>query len=163
MQGEKTTVSNPCQPGDVAPAFDLPKAGGGRVSLSGLRGKRIVLYFYPKDDTPACTEEALNFTEKTTAFAALKTKIVGVSREPVKSHDKFSAKYGLKVILASDEDGKTCLDYGVWKEKTLYGRKFLGIERSTFLIDETGVIRQAWRKLRVKGHVEEVLAAVRGL
>lgn len=146
------------KPGDPAPPFDLPTAGGGRVSLAGLKGKRVVLYFYPKDDTPGCTREALSFTEEAKAFAAAKAVVVGVSRDSVAKHDKFAAKYGLKVNLASDEDGKVCERYGVWVEKSLYGRTYMGVERSTFLIDGKGRIVRIWRKVRVPGHVEEVLA-----
>lgn len=150
------------KPGDPAPNFDLPTAGGGRVSLSTLKGKRAVLYFYPKDDTPGCTQEALNFTEKAKAFAAAKVMVIGVSRDSVEKHDKFAAKHGLTVILASDEDGKVCERYGVWTEKKLYGRTFMGIERSTFLIDSAGKIARVWRKVRVPGHVDEVLKEVNG-
>ncbi len=150
------------KPGDPAPPFDLPTAGGGRVSLASLKGKRVVLYFYPKDDTPGCTREALSFTEKAKAFAAAKAVVVGISRDSVAKHDKFAAKHGLKVVLASDEDGEICNAYGVWVEKTLYGRKFMGIERATFLIDAKGKITRIWRKVRVPGHVEDVLKEVNG-
>jgi peroxiredoxin Q/BCP len=150
------------KPGDPAPNFDLPTAGGGRVSLSTLKGKRAVLYFYPKDDTPGCTQEALNFTEKAKAFASAKVMVIGVSRDSVEKHDKFAAKHGLSLILASDEDGKVCERYGVWKEKSLYGRTFMGIERSTFLIDPAGKLQRIWRKVRVSGHVDEVLEEVNG-
>ena len=148
------------KPGDPAPPFDLPTAGGGRVSLASLKGKRVVLYFYPKDDTPGCTLEALNFTEKAKAFAAAKAVVVGVSRDTVTKHEKFAAKHGLSVILGSDEDGHCTEAYGVWGEKTLYGRKFMGIERATFLIDPKGKITHVWRKVRVSGHVEDVLKVV---
>jgi thioredoxin-dependent peroxiredoxin len=148
--------------GDPAPDFDLPTAGGGRVSLAGLRGKRVILYFYPKDDTPACTEEALNFTEKTAQFKALRTVVLGVSRDTTAKHDKFVAKYRLKLPLASDEGGEICQAYGVWVEKTLYGRKFMGVERATFLIGPDGRIAHVWRKVRVKGHVAEVLRLLKG-
>lgn len=148
------------KPGNPAPPFDLPTAGGGRVSLAGLRGKHVVLYFYPKDDTPGCTQEALNFTENAKAFAAAKTTVIGVSRDSVAKHDKFAAKHRLVVTLASDEDALICQAYGVWVEKTLYGRTSIGIERSTFLIDPEGKIRRIWRKVRVPGHVEDVLVAV---
>lgn len=151
------------KPGDPAPPFDLPAAGGGRVSLASLKGERAVLYFYPKDDTPGCIQEALSFTEKAKAFAAAKTTIVGVSRDSIAKHDKFTAKHGLELILASDEDGEVCNRYGVWVEKTLYGRKFMGIERATFLVDEKGRIVRVWRKVRVPGHVEEVLKEVKSL
>jgi peroxiredoxin Q/BCP len=148
--------------GDPAPPFDLPTAGGGRVSLASLKGKRVVLYFYPKDDTPGCTQEALSFTEKAKAFAAAKTAVVGVSRDSVAKHDKFAAKHGLELILAADEDGEVCNRYGVWVEKTLYGRTFMGIERATFLIDAKGAVAHMWRKVRVAGHVEDVLKVVKG-
>jgi peroxiredoxin Q/BCP len=127
--------------------------------LAGLKGKRAVLYFYPKDDTPGCTQEALNFTERAKAFAAAKTQVIGVSRDSVAKHDKFAAKHGLSVILAADEEGKTCEAYDVWREKTLYGRKFMGIERSTFLID-SGRVTRVWRTVRVPGHVDDVLKEV---
>ncbi len=148
------------KPGDPAPPFDLPTAGGGAVSLASLKGQQAVVYFYPKDDTPGCTTEALNFTEKAKAFKAAKVTVVGISRDSVAKHDKFAAKHGLDLILASDEDGKVCERYGVWVEKTLYGRKFMGIERATFLIDSKGVISRIWRKVRVPGHVEDVLQDV---
>jgi thioredoxin-dependent peroxiredoxin len=149
------------KPGDPAPPFDLPTAGGGSVSLAALKGKQAIVYFYPKDDTPGCTTEALNFTEKAKAFQAAKAAVVGISRDSVAKHDKFAAKHGLTVTLASDEDGKVCERYGVWVEKTLYGRTFMGIERATFLIDSKGVITRVWRKVRVPGHVEEVLKEVK--
>ncbi|MES1157323.1 MAG: thioredoxin-dependent thiol peroxidase [Alphaproteobacteria bacterium] len=153
-------MTKPLNPGDPAPAFDLPAAGGGRVSLAGLKGKRVILYFYPKDDTPGCTTEALNFAEKAKQIAKANAVVVGVSRDSVASHDKFAAKHGLKLLLASDEDGKVCAAYGVWKEKSLYGRKFMGIERSTYLIDEKGRIKHIWRKVRVAGHADAVLTEI---
>lgn len=149
------------KPGDPAPPFDLPTAGGGRVKLTGLKGKRVVLYFYPKDDTPGCTAEALNFTEKAAKFASANTVIVGVSRDSVAKHDKFAAKHGLKVQLASDEDGEVCNLYGVWGKKVLYGREYMGVERATFLIDEKGKIQRVWRKVKVPGHVDEVLTEIK--
>ncbi len=150
------------KPGDPAPPFDLPTAGGGRVSLGSLKGKRIVLYFYPKDDTPGCTLEALNFTEKAKAFTKANAVVLGVSRDSVAKHDKFAAKHGLTVQLGAD-DGLVTEAYGVWGEKTLYGRKFMGIERATFLIDPKGKIAHVWRKVRVPGHVEDVLKVVNAL
>ena len=150
------------KPGDPAPPFDLPTAGGGRVSLADLKGKRVVLYFYPKDDTPGCTTEALNFTEKSRQFAARKAAVVGVSRDSVAKHEKFAAKHGLTVTLASDEDGAVCEKYGVWVEKTLYGRSYMGVERATFLIDAKGRLQRIWRSVKVKGHVEEVLSELAG-
>lgn len=149
------------KPGDPAPKFDLPTAGAERVSLAGLKGKRVVLYFYPKDDTPGCTTEALNFTEKAKAFANANAIVVGVSRDSVAKHEKFTAKHGLKVLLASDEDGAACEAYGVWVEKTLYGRVYWGVERATYLINEKGRIARIWRKVRVPGHVDEVLTEVK--
>lgn len=151
------------KPGDPAPPFDLPTAGGGRVSLASLKGKRVVLYFYPKDDTPGCTQQALNFTEALDDFAAANAVVVGVSRDGVAKHDKFAAKHGLSIVLASDESGATCQAYGVWVEKKLYGKTSMGIERSTFLLDERGRLIRAWRKVRVPGHVAEVLEVVNAL
>jgi thioredoxin-dependent peroxiredoxin len=151
------------KPGDPAPAFDLPTDGAGRVRLAELKGKRVILYFYPKDDTPGCTTEALSFTEKARPFANANAVIVGVSRDSAAKHDKFKAKHGLKLILASDEDGVACERYGVWVEKKLYGRTYMGVERATFLIDEKGRIVRVWRKVRVPGHVEEVLAEIKTL
>lgn len=153
-------MSKPLQPGDAAPRFDLSSAGGGRVNLSRLKGKHVVLYFYPKDDTAGCTQEALSFTEKADMFAARDAVVIGVSKDSVSSHDKFTAKYGLKVQLASDPEGAACEAYGVWVEKNMYGRKYMGIERATFLIGKTGRIEQIWRKVKVKGHADEVLAAL---
>ena len=151
------------KPGDPAPRFDLPTAGGGRVELAHLKGKRVVLYFYPKDDTPGCTTEALNFTENAKQFAALETVIVGISRDSAAKHDKFAAKYGLTHILAADEDGAVCERYGVWVEKSMYGRRYMGIERTTFLLGADGRLAQVWRKVRVPGHVDEVLQAVKAI
>ena len=147
--------------GDKAPDFTLPTDGNGSVSLAGLRGKKVVLYFYPKDDTSGCTAEARAFSEAAAEFAAAGAVVVGVSRDPVKSHAKFRAKYDLAVRLASDEDGAVTEAYGVWVEKSMYGRKYMGIERATFLIDQAGVIRRIWRKVKVPGHAAEVLAAAR--
>lgn len=129
--------------------------------MASLKGKWVVLYFYPKDDTPGCTTEALNFTEKAKAFATANAVIVGVSRDSPAKHDKFAAKYGLKVQLASDEDGKTCERYGVWVEKSLYGRQYMGVERATFLVDQKGKIAHVWRKVKVKNHAEEVLTTLK--
>ena len=147
--------------GDKAPGFDMPTAGGGRVRLKDLKGKAVVLYFYPKDDTSGCTQEALRFTEKAAQFGKLGAQVIGVSRDSVASHEKFAAKHGLAVTLASDEQGEVCEAYGVWREKAMYGRKYMGIERSTFLIDPKGKVVKTWRKVKVPGHVDEVLAAVK--
>jgi peroxiredoxin Q/BCP len=149
--------------GDKAPSFTLPADGGGKVSLKDLKGKTVVLYFYPKDDTSGCTAEACAFRDALPDFSKVKAEIIGISRDPVKSHDKFKAKYDLPFPLASDEDGKVCEAYGTWVEKSMYGRKYMGIERSTFLIDGKGVVRNVWRKVKVPGHAEEVLKAAQAL
>lgn len=150
-------------PGAQAPAFDMPRDGGGTVALADFAGKPVVLYFYPKDDTSGCTREALDFTEAAAEFAAAGAAVIGVSKDGVKKHDKFKEKHGLSVILASDEGGDVCERYGVWAEKSMYGKKYMGIERSTFLIDGSGRIVEAWRGVKVPGHVAEVLKAVRTL
>lgn len=149
--------------GDKAPAFDLAAGGGGQLKLGALGGKAVVLYFYPKDDTSGCTKEAIDFTAKKAAFDKADTVVIGVSKDSVPSHEKFAKKHALQVSLGSDPDGKTCEAYGVWVEKSLYGRKYMGIERATFLIDGNGKIRQIWRKVKVPGHAEAVLAAARAL
>ncbi|MEM7544414.1 MAG: thioredoxin-dependent thiol peroxidase [Pseudomonadota bacterium] len=143
--------------GDAAPGFTLPRDGGGEVSLSDYAGKAVILYFYPKDDTPGCTTEAIEFTAEGDAFAAAGATVIGVSKDSAAKHDKFIAKHDLGVILASDEHGSTCEDYGVWVEKNMYGKKYMGIERATYLIGPDGRIMQIWRKVKVKGHVAEVL------
>ena len=149
--------------GDKAPDFTLPSDGGGKVSLKALKGKAVVLYFYPKDDTSGCTAESCAFRDALPNFSKVKAEVVGISRDSVASHDQFKAKYGLTFPLASDEDGKVCEAYGTWVEKSMYGRKYMGIERSTFLIDAKGVIRHVWRKVKVPGHAEEVLEAAAAL
>jgi thioredoxin-dependent peroxiredoxin len=149
--------------GDKAPDFTLPTDGGGTVSLKALKGKPVVLYFYPKDDTSGCTAEACAFRDALPDFSKVKAEIVGVSRDSVVSHDKFKRKFDLSFPLAADEDGKVCKDYGVWVEKRMYGRKYMGIERTTFLIDAKGVVHSVWRKVKVPGHASEVLAAAEGL
>ena len=149
--------------GDAAPNFDLPTDGGGRVSLAGLKAKPFVLYFYPKDDTSGCTSEAKAFSEMKAQFEAAGAQVVGVSKDSPNSHDKFKAKYDLTLTLASDEDGAMLERYGVWVEKSMYGRKYMGIERTTFLIGADGAVRQVWRKVKVPGHVDAVLKAVRAL
>jgi len=148
------------QPGDKAPAFEMTTDGGGRISLKSLKGQNVVLYFYPKDDTPGCTTESCAFRDNLKALTKLKAAVVGVSKDSPESHDKFKAKYELNFPLGSDEDGSVCEAYGVWKEKNNYGKKYMGIERSTFLIDDKGVIRQIWRKVKVDGHAEEVMEAL---
>ena len=149
--------------GKKAPDFDLATDGGGRVRLSDLAGKKVVVYFYPKDDTGGCTLEALDFTKARKAFAKAGAAIVGISPDTEKSHDKFKAKHGLGVTLAADPERKTIEAYGVWAEKSMYGRKYMGVERSTFLIGPDGRIAQEWRKVKVPGHVEAVLAAAEAL
>jgi peroxiredoxin Q/BCP len=148
------------KPGVRAPAFDLPTDDGGRATLSKLKGKRVVLYFYPKDDTSGCTQEALNFSTKAKEFAKAGAVVIGVSKDSVASHQKFKAKHRLSVVLAADEDGLVCERYGVWVEKSMYGRKYMGIERATFLIGETGKVLAVWRKVKVPGHVDLVLTEV---
>jgi thioredoxin-dependent peroxiredoxin len=149
--------------GDKAPDFTLPTDGGGKIVLSKLRGRKVVLYFYPKDDTSGCTAEACGFRDDFPKFGKLDAAVIGVSRDSVASHDKFKKKYELPFTLASDEKGEVCEHYGVWVEKSMYGRKYMGIERATFLIDEKGVVRGLWRKVKVPGHVEAVLAAAKAL
>jgi len=149
-------------PGDKAPEFDLP-TDDGRVSLSGLKGKTVVVYFYPKDDTSGCTAEAQGFTAAADDFAKAGAVIVGVSKDSAASHGKFRAKYDLAVTLGSAKDDDVVERYGAWVEKSMYGRKYMGIDRSTFLIDKAGVIRRVWRKVKVTGHVAEVLAEAQAL
>jgi peroxiredoxin Q/BCP len=149
--------------GKVAPNFKLPASGGKNIELKALRGKKVVLYFYPKDNTPGCTTEGQDFAAHHAAFKKAGTVILGISRDSVASHDKFCAKFGFPFDLVSDPDETACQAYGVIKEKNMYGKKVLGIERSTFLIDEAGKLRQEWRKVKVAGHVEDVLAAAKAL
>jgi peroxiredoxin Q/BCP len=149
--------------GMTAPDFDLPTDGGDRVSLASLKGKTVVLYVYPKDDTSGCTSEAKAFSQAREAFEAAGAVVIGVSKDSPASHDKFKAKHDLTIRLASDESGEMVEAYGVWVEKSMYGRKYMGLERSTFLIDAEGVIRQVWPKVKVPGHVDAVLKAVQGL
>lgn len=146
-----------------APSFTLPRDGGKTVSLDDFKGKNLVLFFYPKDDTSGCTKEAIGFTEHLSAFEAENTAVVGMSPDPAKKHDKFIEKHDLGVILASDEEKTTLEAYQVWKEKSMYGKKYMGVERSTFLIDTDGEIVKIWRKVKVPGHVEDVLEAVKAL
>ncbi len=150
-------------PGDTAPAISLPRDGGATVQLSDYAGQNVVLYFYPRDDTSGCTKEAIGFTESLGDLAAANTVVLGVSKDSVKKHDKFVAKHDLGVVLLSDEEGDVCERYGVWKEKSMYGKTYMGIERATFLIDANGKIAQVWRKVKVAGHVEAVVEAARAL
>lgn len=158
----KSKSSGP-QEGDKAPDFSLPGDGGQTIKLKDFKGKPVVLYFYPKDDTSGCTREAIEFTAALKSFEKAGATVVGVSKDTPKKHDAFKAKHKLAVTLASDEEGTMIESYGSWGEKTLYGRKYMGIDRSTFLIDGKGVIRKIWRKVKVPGHVEEVLEAVKAL
>lgn len=149
--------------GQPAPQFEIPTDGGSTVRLSDLVGKTVVVYFYPKDNTPGCTNEAIDFSAHADAFAEAGAVVIGVSRDSVKKHDNFKAKHDLKVTLGADIDGRVTDDYGVWVKKQMYGREYMGIQRATFLIDSAGVIRKIWPKVKVKGHAEEVLAAAREL
>jgi peroxiredoxin Q/BCP len=149
--------------GDLAPDFTLPTNGGGQVSLSQYRGEKVVLYFYPQDNTPTCTLQASGFSAKADAFAKAGTVIIGVSPDSVKSHDRFCAKHGLGITLASDEDRKVIDAYGVWREKKTFGITYMGVVRSTFLIDAAGKIARVWDSVRLKNHIEEVLAAAEAL
>lgn len=148
-------------PGTPAPAFDMPTAGGGRASLADLMGQAVVLYFYPKADTPGCTTEGQDFTALLPQFQAAGAEIIGVSRDTVAKLERFKTRQGLGVTLASDETGTVTEAYGVWGEKSLYGRVYMGIERATFLINSNGLIGQVWRKVKVKGHAQAVLDALR--
>ena len=149
--------------GNKAPAFTMMTDGDESVALKALKGKKVILYFYPKDDTPGCTKEACGFRDNLRNFKKVKAVIIGISKDSTKSHDKFKAKYGLPFTLASDEDGKVSEAYGVWKEKNMYGKTYMGIERTTVLIGADGKIAQIWAKVKVPGHVEEVLEAVKAL
>ena len=149
--------------GQTAPDFILPRDGGGNVTLSGLRPSKVVLYFYPKDDTPGCTLEAQDFNAHLADFTAAGCTVIGISKDSVKAHDKFCKKHGLSIVLASDEAGTTCEDYGVWLEKSMYGKTYMGIERTTVMIDGAGQVAQVWNKVSVKGHADAVLTAVRAL
>ena len=148
---------------DTAPDFTLPRDGGDTVTLSTLRGAPVVLFFYPRDDTSGCTKESIGFSEALQEFAEAGAQIFGISKDSVASHEKFRDKHGLTVPLLSDENSDVCERFGVWKEKSMYGKTFFGIERSTFLIDAEGRIAREWRKVKVPGHAEEVLEAVRAL
>jgi peroxiredoxin Q/BCP len=150
-------------PGKPVPDFTLPATGGKAVSLAGLRGGPVVLYFYPKDDTPGCTTEGCGFRDHHGSFRKLGAVVLGVSRDPMTAHEKFKTRYEFPFDLLSDADEQLCRLFDVIREKNMYGRKVMGVERSTFLIDGKGVLRQEWRKVKVDGHVEAVLAAVKAL
>ena len=156
-------MTNAPEKGDTAPGFTLQTDGGGKVALKDLKGRQVVLYFYPKNDTSGCTKEAIDFTALAKSFAKGGAVVVGCSKDSVQSHDKFKTKHKLGVTLASDPEGKACEAYGVWIEKSMYGRKYMGIERATFLIDAKGKIAEVWRKVKVAGHAQAVLDAVRAL
>lgn len=149
--------------GDKLPKFDLPTDGGGTLSNKDLKGQKFVMYFYPKDMTPGCTTQAEDFRDTIAAFKKADTLVVGVSKDSIARHDKFIAKHDLPFQLISDENGTLCEDFGVWVEKNMYGRKYMGIQRATFLFDKTGKVAQVWPKVKVKGHVAEVLEAAQAL
>lgn len=149
--------------GDAAPDFDLPTDGGGRFRLSEPRGKAVVIYFYPKDDTTGCTKEAIDFSARLDDFARAGAVVVGLSPDDVRSHDRFKAKHDLTILLAADEEKKAAEAYGVWMEKSMYGRKYMGVDRSTFLVDAKGKLAHIWRNVKVPGHVDEVLEAAKAL
>jgi peroxiredoxin Q/BCP len=149
--------------GSPAPDFTLPTDGGGSVTLSALRGRKVIVYFYPKDDTSGCTKQACGFRDALPDFTGTEAVIIGISRDGVASHDKFKAKYDLPFILASDQGSDTADRYGTWVEKSMYGKKYMGMDRATFLIDRDGVIRGLWRKVKVDGHVAAVLKAAQAI
>lgn len=157
------TEQNKALEGEKAPDFNLQTDAGGNVTLSDLAGKPVIVYFYPKDDTSGCTKEAIAFSEHKDAFSALGATIIGISPDSPAKHDKFKAKYDLTIMLAADEEKTVAEAYGVWVEKSMYGKKYMGVERSTFLVDGAGSIAKAWRKVKVPGHVEQVLEAAKAL
>lgn len=150
-------MANPLQEGAEAPQFDLPADGGRRIRLGDFKGRPLVIYFYPKDDTSGCTKQAIGFSGLKSAFDRIGVEVVGISGDSAVSKESFKAKHGLSIALAADEDRAVAERYGVWVEKSMYGRKYMGIERSTFLIDGEGRIARVWRKVKVPGHAEEVL------
>ncbi|MES2906305.1 MAG: thioredoxin-dependent thiol peroxidase [Pseudomonadota bacterium] len=156
-------MSKTLSEGDAAPDFTLPASGGMEIRLKDLKGKKVVLFFYPKADTPGCTQESIEFSRLKGDFAKAGTEVLGASSDPVKAQDKFTDKYELCTPLLSDEQHGMLEDYGVWGEKSMYGKTFMGIERSTFLIDENGRLARIWRKVKVEGHAAEVLEAARSL
>ena len=149
--------------GDKAPDFTIATDGGGTFCLSEMIGHNVIIYFYPKDDTPGCTKEACEFRDSLPDFSKSSSKIIGISKDTVAKHDKFKSKYELPFTLGADVEGAVCEAYGTWVEKSMYGRQYMGIERATFLVDREGVVQGIWRKVKVKGHVEEVLATVQNL
>jgi peroxiredoxin Q/BCP len=163
MRQKEGDMTKELAAGDPAPDFELKTDGGGHARLSDLKGKPVVIYFYPKDDTSGCTAEAIAFNGLRGQFAAAETAIIGVSPDSASSHDKFKRKHDLKLALAADPERATIDAYGVWKEKSMYGRKYFGVERSTFLVDRNGRIARIWRKVKVPGHAEEVLTAAKAI
>ncbi|MDG1888499.1 MAG: thioredoxin-dependent thiol peroxidase [Alphaproteobacteria bacterium] len=153
----------PLDVGDNAPEFTIATDGGGSFSLSKMKGHNVIIYFYPKDDTPGCTKEACGFRDMLPDFSDSSAKIIGISKDTVAKHDKFKSKYELPFLLGADLEGNVCEAYGTWVEKSMYGRQYMGIERATFLVDKQGTLQGVWRKVKVKGHVEEVLSAVQNL
>ncbi|MBT4354885.1 MAG: peroxiredoxin [Rhodospirillaceae bacterium] len=153
----------PLDVGDNAPEFTIATDGGGSFSLSEMKGYNVIIYFYPKDDPPGCTKEACGFRDMLPDFSDSSAKIIGISKDTVAKHDKFKSKYELPFLLGADLEGNVCEAYGTWVEKSMYGRQYMGIERATFLVDKEGVLQGVWRKVKVKGHVEEVLSAVQNL
>ncbi len=149
--------------GDPAPDFTMPTDGGGDLTLSRLKGNNVILYFYPKDGTSGCTKQACGFRDALPDFARASAVVIGVSRDSVASHDKFKATHDLPFALVSDEDGAVCRSYGAWVKKSMYGRTYMGVDRATFLVDKLGKLRGIWRRVKVPGHVEEVLAAAKAL
>ena len=149
--------------GDKAPDFTVATDGGDTFCLSEMMGHNVIIYFYPKDDTPGCTKEACEFRDSLPDFSKTSSKIIGISKDTVAKHDKFKSKYELPFTLGADLEGDVCETYGTWVEKSMYGRQYMGIERATFLVDKKGVLQGIWRKVKVKGHVEEVLGAVQNL
>lgn len=157
------STANRVAEGEKAPDFTLPTDGGGSVSLSALQGKPVIVYFYPKDDTSGCTKQAIGFSESKSEFEAVGATVIGISPDSAAKHDKFIAKYDLTIQLAADEEKTVAEAYGVWVEKSMYGKKYMGVERSTFLVAADGTIAKAWRKVKVPGHVDEVLEAAKAL
>lgn len=153
----------PLKIGDKAPAFSAATDGGGKISLADMKGKPFVLYFYPKDDTPGCTKEACDFRDNLSQFKKLGIVVIGISKDNPAKHDKFKNKYDLNFPLISDEDGKICEKWGVWIEKSMYGRKYMGIDRSTFLIDKKGIVRALWRKVSVTNHINEIILEAKNI
>ena len=155
------TIGEKLKSGDKAPNFTLPIALDKHINLKEYIGTNIVLFFYPKDDTPGCTKEAIGFSEHISILEDLNTVVIGISKDTIAKHKKFKEKHSLKVLLASDYEQDVCEKYGVWVEKNMYGRKYMGIERTTFLIDKKGVINKVWNKVKVSGHIEEVINSIK--